>query len=63
MGAIPLTFRSPAEFVEQSDLLIDQSRTISNKRFMGERPVATLSGNYMKRLTQALRMLTGQASV
>lgn len=47
---------------KETDLLIDQIRTISNKRFMGEGPVATLSTNHMKRVMEALRLLTGQAS-
>ena len=47
---------------KETDLLIDQIRTIANQRFMGEGPVATLSTNHMKRVMQALRLLTGQAS-
>ena len=45
----------------ETDLLIDQIRAISNKRFMGERPVAKLSTNHMKRVMEALRLLTVQA--
>ena len=47
---------------KETDLLIDQIRAISNKRFMGEVPVATLSTNHMKRVMEALSLLTGQAS-
>lgn len=47
---------------QETDLLIDQIRAISNQRFMGEGPVATLSTNHMKRVMEALRLLTGQAS-
>jgi len=47
---------------QETDLLIDQIRTISNKRFMGAGPVATLSSNHLKRVMEALRLLTGLAS-
>ena len=41
-----------------TDLLIDQVRTISNKRFMGTRPIATLATNHMRRIEDALKILT-----
>lgn len=47
---------------QETDLLIDQIRAISNKRFMGEGAVAKLSANHMKRVMEALRLLTGPAS-
>ena len=50
------------KLAKETDLLIDQIRTISNRRFMGAGPVTTLSANHMKRVMEALRLLTGQAS-
>ncbi len=44
---------------EETDLLVDQIRTIANQRFMGDKPVAELSRAYMKRVEDALRILTG----
>jgi mRNA interferase MazF len=45
---------------EETDLLIDQIRTISNRRFMGEKPIAELSRVQMKRVEEALRILLGE---
>ena len=39
--------------------LIDQIRTISNHRLMGGKPVAELTRPQMKRVEEALRLLTG----
>jgi mRNA interferase MazF len=44
---------------EDTDLLIDQIRTISNRRLMGDKPTAVLSRAHMKRVEDALRILTG----
>ena len=44
---------------EETDLLVDQIRTISNQRFMGDKPLADLSRTHMKRVEDALRILTG----
>jgi mRNA interferase MazF len=44
---------------EDTDLLIDQIRTVSNRRLMGDKPVAVLSRAHMKRVEDALRILTG----
>ncbi|SOY67587.1 type II toxin-antitoxin system PemK/MazF family toxin [Cupriavidus taiwanensis] len=41
----------------ETDLLIDQIRAVSNRRFMGGRPVATLGTNYMRKVEEALRLL------
>ena len=41
--------------VIQTDLL----NTISNKRFMGTRPLATLGVNHLKRIEEAIRLLIG----
>ena len=40
-----------------TDLLIDQTRAVSNSRFMGLKPVATLSTNHLRRVEAALRLL------
>ncbi len=45
---------------QETDLLIDQIRTISNQRLMGDKPLAELSRVHMKRVEDALRMLTGE---
>jgi len=49
----------PGKVKEETDLLIDQIRTISNRRLMGDKPVAELSRAQMKRVEDALRILTG----
>lgn len=43
----------------ETDLLIDQIRTISNTRIMGTKPLADVSPAHMKRVEEALRRLTG----
>ncbi|MEO6623558.1 MAG: type II toxin-antitoxin system PemK/MazF family toxin [Burkholderiaceae bacterium] len=45
---------------EETDLLVDQIRTISNQRFLGDKPQAELSRAHMKRVEEALRILTGE---
>ncbi len=49
-----------AKAKEETDLLVDQIRTIANQRFMGDQPIATLSRADMKRVEDALRLLTGE---
>ena len=44
----------------ETDLLVDQIRTIANPRLMGDKPLAELSRAHMKRVEDALRMLTGE---
>lgn len=44
---------------DETDLLVDQIRTISNQRFMGDKPMAELSRTHMKRVEEALKLLTG----
>lgn len=51
---------SQSELAQDTDLLIDQVRAISNARFMGQKPLATLSVNHLKRVEEALRMLIGR---
>lgn len=46
--------------VQETDLLIDQIRAISNQRFMGTQPLATLSTNHLKRVEEALKLLVGR---
>ncbi len=48
----------PGSMSQETDLLIDQLRTISNQRFIGAGPVALLAANHMKRVLEALRLLT-----
>ena len=45
---------------EETDLLIDQIRTISNRRLMGDKPLAELGRAHMKRVEDALRILVGE---
>ena len=45
---------------EETDLLIDQIRAISNRRFMGTAPITTLSTNHLKRVEEALKLLVGR---
>lgn len=44
---------------DETDLLMDQIRTIANQRFMGDKPLAELSRTHMKRVEEALKLLTG----
>jgi mRNA interferase MazF len=45
---------------EETDLLIDQIRTISNRRLMGDKPLADLGRVHMKGVEDALRILVGE---
>jgi mRNA interferase MazF len=45
---------------QETDLLIDQIRAISNQRFMGNGPLTTLGANHLKRVEEALKLLTGR---
>jgi mRNA interferase MazF len=42
---------------QETDLLVDQIRAISNRRFIGDRPLTTLSANHLKRVEEALKLL------
>jgi mRNA interferase MazF len=44
----------------ETDLLIDQVRAISNRRFMGDQPLALLNPAQLKRVEEALKLLTGK---
>lgn len=41
----------------ETDLLIDQVRAISNRRFLSSRPVATLAANHLRKVEEAMRLL------
>ena len=41
-----------------TDLLVDQIRAISNQRLLGDKAMATVSANHLKRVLEALRILT-----
>ena len=49
----------PGAMQEETDLLVDQIRAISNHRFLNDKAVATLAPNHLKRVMQALAALTG----
>ena len=49
-----------AGLAQETDLLIDQIRAVSNRRFMGTQPLATVSLNHLKRVDEALKLLVGR---
>ena len=57
LGKLP---KQTAETDPETDLLIDQIRTISNRRLMGDKPIAELTRTHMKRVEEALKILTGE---
>jgi len=44
----------------ETDLLIDQVRAVSNRRFMGDEPLTTLNTTQLKRVEDALKLLIGR---
>ena len=44
----------------ETDLLIDQVRAISNRRFMGDQPLTLLNSAQLKRVEEALKLLIGK---
>lgn len=44
----------------ETDLLIDQVRAISNRRFLGDQPLSTLNTVQLKRVEDALKLLIGR---
>lgn len=44
---------------QETDLMVDQIRAISNARFLGEAPLARLGTNQLKRVAEALKWLSG----
>lgn len=55
-----LALVNQAGLPQETDLLIDQIRAISNKRFMGSQPLATLSVTHLKRIEEAIKLLIGR---
>jgi mRNA interferase MazF len=51
--------QKPGTASEETDLLIDQMRTISNARLIGDAPLATLNRIQMKRVEEALKLILG----
>ena len=43
-----------------TDLLIDQVRAISNRRFVGDEPLTSLNTAQLKRVEDALKLLIGR---
>jgi hypothetical protein len=50
-------------FKVDTDLLIDQIRTVSNRHLLCTKPLATRSANHLKRVMEALRLLTTSESL
>ncbi len=48
------------QMTQETDLLVDQILTISNQRLMGSKPLAELTRTHMKRVEDALSVLTGE---
>ena len=44
----------------ETDLLIDQVRAISNRRFIGDQPLTFLNPAQLKRVQEALKLLMGK---
>jgi mRNA interferase MazF len=44
----------------ETDLLIDQVRAISNRRFLGDKPLTSLNPAQLKRVEDALKLLIGR---
>lgn len=44
----------------ETDLLMDQIRAISNRRFMGDQPLTSLNTAQLKRVEDALKLLIGR---
>jgi mRNA interferase MazF len=47
------------QLAQETDLLVDQIRTIANQRLMGSKALVQLPRTHMKRVEEALRILTG----
>ncbi len=57
----PLRFAlaSRQRLERETDLLLDQVRAVSNRRFVGESPLALLSASEMARIEAAMGLLLG----
>ncbi|WP_455289925.1 type II toxin-antitoxin system PemK/MazF family toxin [Cupriavidus necator] len=53
-------FSKPGEGPKDTDLLVDQIRAIANRRFVGEGPIGRVSAAHLKRVEEALALLTGR---
>lgn len=52
-----IALRQIPGLTQPTDLLLDQIRSISNRRFIGTKHIAVLSANHMKRVQEAMRIL------
>jgi mRNA interferase MazF len=55
-----IALTSQAGLPLETDLLIDQVRAVSNRRFMGDEPLTTLNTAQLKRVEDALKLLIGR---
>jgi mRNA interferase MazF len=55
-----IALTSQAGLPLDTDLLIDQVRAVSNRRFMGDEPLTTLNTAQLKRVEDALKLLIGR---
>jgi mRNA interferase MazF len=55
-----IALTSQAGLPLDTDLLIDQLRAVSNRRFMGDEPLTTLNTAQLKRVEDALKLLIGR---
>ena len=55
-----IALTSQAGLPLETDLLIDQVRAVSNRRFMGDEPLTTLNTAQLKRVEDALKLLIGK---
>jgi mRNA interferase MazF len=55
-----IALTSQAGLPVDTDLLIDQVRAVSNRRFMGDEPLTTLNTAQLKRVEDALKLLIGR---
>ncbi|WP_454725710.1 MULTISPECIES: type II toxin-antitoxin system PemK/MazF family toxin [Cupriavidus] len=53
-------FAKPGEPPRETDLLVDQVRAVSNHRFVGNAPIGRVTEAHLKRVEEALLLLTGR---
>lgn len=51
--------QKPGEKPEETDAFVAGARAIANSRFKGEKPIARLERNHMKRIEDALKLVLG----
>lgn len=49
--------QKPGEPPQDTDLLMDQIKAISNERFVGDKPLSMLSRNHLKMVENALKIM------